>query len=196
MAETRQRRCLELGAANGEGTRGMVTDAVVIRLQPPCARFSLRIDPSLLPSTNEVAGFMLHTPINRGTSGANRAAMRLGPDEWLLSGREGESAAIAFDLAAALADLNHSLVDVGHQYVSLAVSGPRAADAINCGCPLDLRLVSFPPGCAVRTLLAKAEIILSCQDDTPVYEIQCARSYAAYVRDFLSHAARQYSAPT
>jgi sarcosine oxidase subunit gamma len=46
-----------------------------------------------------------------------------------------------------------------------------------------------------RTLLGKAEIILSKCDDAPTFEIECARSFAAYVRDFLHDAARQYRTP-
>jgi len=53
----------------------------------------------------------------------------------------------------------------------------------------------FPTGAATRTLLGKAEIVLSRWDDVPTFEIECARSFAAYVRDFLQDAARQYRAP-
>jgi sarcosine oxidase subunit gamma len=119
--------------------------------------------------------------------------MRLGPDEWLLRGPESEAAQIAGDVEAALARLHHALVDVGHARVALSVSGPSAADAINCGCALDLAPAAFPPGTATRTLLGKAEIILSRWDDA-AFEIECGRSFAAYARDFLHEAARQYRA--
>jgi len=75
------------------------------------------------------------------------------------------------------------------------MSGPRAADVINSGCALDLASPVFPAGAATRTLLGKAEIILSKCDDAPTFEIECARSFAAYVRDFLLDAARQYRTP-
>ena len=61
---------------------------------------------------------------------------------------------------------------------------------INAGCPLDLSPAAFPAGAATRTLLGKAEIILSRSDDAPAFEIECGRSFAAYVRDFLFVAAR------
>ena len=87
--------------------------------------------------------------------------MRLGPDEWLLSGPLSEAAQIAGDVEAALRGLHHALVDVGHARVALSVSGPRAADAINSGCALDLSPAAFPAGTATRTLLGKAEIVLA-----------------------------------
>jgi len=89
-------------------------NAVVIRLLAPRARFSLRIDLSLLARAKTIAGFALGMPINRYTTAAGWTAMRLGPDEWLLSGPESEAARIAGDVEAALASLHHALVDVGH----------------------------------------------------------------------------------
>ena len=169
-------------------------DAVVIRLLTPRARFTLRIDLSLLSGLEEVAGFPLDLPINRCRAAAGRTAMRLGPDEWLLCGPRSEAARIAGDVEAALAPLHHAFVDVGHARVALSVSGPKAADAINSGCALDLSPAAFPPGTTTRTLLGKAEIILSRCDEAPAFEIECGRSFAAYVRDFLHDASRQYRA--
>jgi sarcosine oxidase, subunit gamma len=169
-------------------------DAVVIRVLPPRARFSLRVDPSLLSPAKPIGGFALGVPINSFRTADGRMAMRLGPDEWLLFGSQSEAAQIARELEAALARLHHALVDLGHARVALSVSGPRAADAINGGCALDLSPVAFPAGTATRTLLGKAEIVLSRLDDRPAFEIECARSFAAYVRDFLHDAARQYRA--
>ena len=120
--------------------------------------------------------------------------MRLGPDEWLLSGPLSEAAQIAPTWRRRWRGPHHSLVDVGHARVALSVSGPRAADAINSGCALDLATAAFPAGTATRTLLGKAEIILARWDEAPAFEIECARSLAAYVRDFLTEAARQYRA--
>ena len=170
-------------------------DVVGIRLLAPRARFSLRINPSLLARARTVAGFMLVMPINRYTVAAAWTAMRLGPDEWLLSGPESERARVAANMEAGLDPLHHALVDVSHRQVALSVSGPRAADVINSGCALDLAPPAFPAGAATRTLLSKAEIIVLKRDEVPTFEIECGRSLAAYVRDFLHEAAREYRTP-
>jgi len=164
--------------------------AVVLGLLPPRARFSLRLDPTLLEQAKSVAGFALDVPINRCQSAGERRTLRLGPDEWLLCGPQGKGNEIANAAEAALRDLTHALVDVSHAHVALSVSGPQAAEAINGGCPLDLTSVAFPPGAATRTLLGNAEIILSRWVDRAEFEVECGRSFAAYVRDFLE-AARQ-----
>jgi sarcosine oxidase subunit gamma len=195
MAETAAR--LARRAALRETDAGQAlhprSDAVVVRLLPPRARFSLRIDPLRLSQANGSSGFA-DLPINRCRTTARRTAMRLGPDEWLLSGPPSEAAQIVSDVEAALRGQHHALVDVGHARVALSVSGPRAADAINSGCALDLAAAAFPAGTATRTLLGKAEIILARWNEAPAFEIECARSFAAYVRDFLTEAARQYRA--
>jgi sarcosine oxidase subunit gamma len=168
-------------------------DAVVVRLLPPRARFSLRIDATRLLRTDGHAGFA-DLAINRCRVVNGREAMRLGPDEWLLSGPLSETGKIAADVEAALAQLHYALVDVGHAHVALSLSGPRAAEAINSGCALDLGPAAFPAGTATRTLLGKAEIVLARWGEAPAFEIECPRSFAAYVRDFLVTAARQYRA--
>jgi sarcosine oxidase, subunit gamma len=193
MAETtfHLHRCMALDGVGAKRIAGITSDSVIIRLLAPRARFSLRLDPGLLPTTARVAGFTLDMVVNRRMATGEKAAMRLGPDEWLLSGTEGEAAQIAVDVGAALAGLHHGLVDVGHHYVALSVSGPRAADVVNSGCPLDLSPAAFPAGSATRTLLGKAEVVLAKTDDVPAFEVACGRSFAAYVHDFLLEAARE-----
>jgi sarcosine oxidase, subunit gamma len=193
MAETtfHVSRRMALDGMEAMRLAGATSGAVDIRLSAPRARFSLRLEPSLLSTTAQVTGFTLDMPINRRAATGEKAAMRLGPDEWLLSGPEGEAAQIAVDVGVALAGLHHSLVDVGHHYVVLSVSRPRAADVINSGCPLDLSPAAFRVGQATRTLLGKAEVILAKTEDLAAFEIACGRSFVAYVHEFLLEAARE-----
>src|SRR5262249_29582816 len=60
-----------------------------------------------------------------GRSG-ERAALWLGPDEWLLLAPP-EQAGLAARLARALGDLPHSLVEVSHRQLGLLVHGEHAA---------------------------------------------------------------------
>jgi sarcosine oxidase subunit gamma len=168
--------------------------AVDIRLLPPRARLCLRVAPALLSPAKAIAGFALGIPVNRCAGARGRVAMRLGPDEWQLTCPPGEAAAVAAAIGAELAGRHHALVDISHAQVAFDVAGPRAADVVNAGCPLDLAPRVFAPGHATRTLLGKAEIVLSRPADALAFEIECARSYAAYVRDFLIEAAREHGA--
>lgn len=193
MGEAMQKlsRHLALGETDAELVSA---DALTIRLLAPRVRFSLRLDLSLLPAIGQPAGFALDMPINRRLASTERAATRLGPDEWLLSGPESADDQIARDMAAALAARHYSLVDISHRQIALGVAGAKAADVISSGCPLDLSPPACPAGFATRTLLGKAEVILAKTDDAPSFEIECGRSFAAYVHDFLLEAAREFRA--
>src|SRR5205807_404202 len=96
----------------------------------------------------------------RAGGGGERAALWLGPDEWLLIAPARLASALPAMLNRALDELPHSLVDVSHRQTALAVSGPEAATLLAAGCPLDLDTSAFPVGMCTRTMLAKAEIVL------------------------------------
>jgi sarcosine oxidase subunit gamma len=183
-----------LPAVGEVGAMASEAGAIAIRVLAPRTRLSLRLAPALAAEAAVAAGFALDLPINHCKANAERMAMRLGPDEWLLSCRESEAAQIARAIEVTLAGLGYSLVDVSHAYVGFAVAGAAAAETMNAGCPLDLWPGAFPAGQATRTLLGKAEIILARPGDAPGFELLCMRSLAAYVRDFLLEAARGIAA--
>lgn len=165
-----------------------------VRPLPGAARFALRLREE--DATGEAAGFRLDQPLNSFAAQRDRLSLRLGPNEWLLIGPEADADTIAAEIAAALATRFHALVDIGHRNVGIEVQGAHAADILNAGCALDLSDASFPTGTATRTLLGKAEIVLARLDDAPTYRVECWRSFAIYVHDFLAEAARDYEAGT
>jgi len=118
-----------------------------------------------------------------------RAALWLGPDEWLLIAPEAEGAALASSLQAALAHLPHSLVDVSHRQGAYQLQGPQVATLLAAGCPLDLDESAFPIGMCTRTVLAKAEVVL-WRRAQQTFHLELARSFVAYVSRFLAEAAR------
>ncbi|MGD9844669.1 MAG: sarcosine oxidase subunit gamma [Variibacter sp.] len=156
----------------------------------PCARFLLRGGGAAALA----AGMALNLDMPREAYGcvtgdAGRAALWLGPDEWMLVAPEADADALAQNLAAALNDLAHALTDISHRNAGLIVRGPMAADAINAGCPLDLDIRTFPVGACARTLLAKAEIVL-WRIEADAFRVETTRSFAPYVVALLQQAAR------
>jgi sarcosine oxidase subunit gamma len=118
-----------------------------------------------------------------------RAALWLGPDEWLLIAEGADAGTIAGVLESVLEGTAHSLVDVSHRQIGLIASGPAAARVVNAGCPLDLSLEAFPVGFATRTLFDKAEIVLWRRAEA-VLHIEIWRSFAPYLAASLAEAAR------
>ncbi len=186
------RRIMSLPSAQAAAGAG-ASESVVIRPLAAQARFSLRLHADEAASVGAAAGFRLHMPINTRAGSAELSSTRLGPNEWLLIGPDGDADLIAGGIEAALAGRFHALVDISHRNVGIQVSGPRAADVLNSGCPLDLAEAAFPTGMATRTLLGKAEIVLMRLDDGPTYQVECWRSFSTYVHDYLSEAAREFA---
>jgi sarcosine oxidase subunit gamma len=121
--------------------------------------------------------------------GAGRAALWLGPDEWLLIADGGDAADIGGVLESVLDGTAHSLVDVSHRQIGLAASGPAVARVLNAGCPLDLDLKAFPVGFATRTLFDKIEIVLWRRAEAS-FHVEVWRSFAPYLTGSLAEAAR------
>ena len=183
------RRTMALPAVQAAGASA----PVVIRPMAAQARFSLRLNEDDAAAVGSAGGFRLDMPINTRVGSAEQSATRLGPNEWLLIGPDGDADLIAGQIEAALDGRFFVLVDIGHRNVGIEVSGPRAADVLNSGCPLDLAQAAFPTGMATRTLLGKAEIVLMRLDDTPAYQVECWRSFSTYVHDYLQEAAREFA---
>src|SRR5205823_6378783 len=119
----------------------------------------------------------------------DRAALWLGPDEWLLIAPEPPPRRLAAALAEALTGLPHSLVDVSHRQSALALSGPQATTLLAAGCPLDLDPAPFPVGMCTRTILAKAEVLL-WRTGPQVFRVEDWRSFVVNVSQFLGEASR------
>jgi sarcosine oxidase subunit gamma len=132
-------------------------------------------------------GVELPTAPMRVHTQGDRAALWLGPDEWLLMAAEADGPALTAALSDALGSTPASLVDVSHRQVGLLVAGHRAELLLNAGCPLDLDRTAFPVGTCARTILAKAEIMLwRTHDDA--FRIEVARSFTPYAVAFLAEA--------
>ena len=168
-----------------------MSDALLAPL-PPSARFVLRARPAAQAAAAAPLGFALPTLACRAATAGERAALWLGPDEWLLLAPEAEGPSLAAALHAALADLPHALVDVGHRQSGFLVSGPHAATVLNAGCPLDLDPEKFPVGMCTRTVFAKAAITL-WRTGTATFRLEAFRSYLPYVQNYLTEAARAFS---
>ena len=156
---------------------------------PPAARYILRGGPAVRAAAEQAVGVGIPAEACRALTREGRAALWLGPDEWLLITPVAQGASLAEQLATALAGLPHSLVDVGHRQSGCELGGPLAATLLSAGCPLDLDERAFPVGMCTRTVVAKAEVVL-WRTATETFRIDVARSFVAYVSEFLAEAGR------
>jgi sarcosine oxidase, subunit gamma len=167
----------------------LVATSPALRPLPGAARYILRGSSAVRAAAEQAFGLAVPATPCRAAAAGERAALWLGPDEWLLIAGEQAGEATAAMLRAALAGLPHSLVDVSHRQVALELSGPDAPALLAAGCPLDLDPGAFPVGMCTRTMLAKAEIVL-WRNAPDTFRVEVWRSFAAYVSAFLTEAAR------
>ncbi len=154
---------------------------------PFAARFVLRGGPDVAGPVG--AAFGAPPPLQplRAACEGSRAALWMGPDEWLLIAEDDEPA-LGATLEAGLADVPHALVDVSHRQVAIEVAGPGAARLLNAGVPLDLDLAAFPVSMVARTLLLKAEIAL-WRLEAERFRVEVARSFGPYLAAVLAQSA-------
>lgn len=153
---------------------------------PPASRLSLRAPESSRPALSKALGLDLPAKPKSTAANGARAALWLGPDEWLVTDETGADLPSVCATVTAL----HSAVDISHRNVGILVSGPRAEDVLNAGCPQDLSLARFPVGAASRTVLGKAEIVL-WRTGAEAFRVECWRSFSDYVFSLLKAAARE-----
>lgn len=100
-------------------------------------------------------------------SGENLVIM-LGPDEWLLLGAvTGDSAGQAV-----------SITDITERQIGLTIEGPRAAELLMSGCPLDLERMVVGRG--TRTIYETVEIVMIKHGDER-YHVEVWRSFAPWL---------------
>jgi sarcosine oxidase subunit gamma len=164
---------------------------LAMRALPAAARLLLRGGVEAAERAGAVLGLPIPLVPCRASERAERAALWLGPDEWLLLAPEAETADLLAAQGSALAGLPHALTDVGHRQAGIELAGPLAAETLNAGCPLDLELEAFPVSMCTRTLLGKAEVVL-WRREAGTFHVEVQRSLASYAWRFLEEAAREH----
>jgi sarcosine oxidase subunit gamma len=155
---------------------------------PFATRFILRGGSDVMGPVGAAFGAPPRSQPLRAVVEGPRAALWMGPDEWLLIAEDSEPG-LGAKLDAALAGVPHALVDVSHRQCAIELSGVGAARLLNAGVPLDLDLPAFPVGMVARTLLLKAEIVL-WRRDAERFRVETGRSFAPYVAAVLNLSAR------
>jgi sarcosine oxidase subunit gamma len=181
MADLANRRAAPLEALASSGATPVA--GTTLEAAPPVSRFVLRASDAAAARLSAAFG-PIPAELNRAASKGTRAALKIGPDEWLLLAPGEEAATLLAPLDAAIGEEPHSLVDVSHRQTGISVSGPGAVLALSGAVLLDLSPESFPVGMATRTILDKAEIVLWRQAEDQ-FHVEVWRSFAPYAWQLL-----------
>jgi sarcosine oxidase subunit gamma len=183
--------------ASRRGTLIAISDELVgtlsLELEDPVAAVDLRVDPQGhgLWAIGAAIGGPLPTRPDTWTALPTGAALRLGPDEWLLTHVAARPEDWEFHVDEAAAAHGGMAVDVSAQRTGLRVRGPAARELLSFGCAIDLRPASFPRGRCAQTLLGQAADLLVPHgvDDL---QVVVRTSFAGYVADWLVDAAAEF----
>ncbi len=157
---------------------------VVLEHVPFLAQVDLRLD----PADAGRAPYPLPLAPNTAWQEGPRAALWLGPDEWLVLGPPTAGGEIVAELQSALGGVSSSVIDVSANRVALEISGPRAKETLSKGCSLDLDpRGGWAVGRCAQTLLARVPVILHERPETTGVLVR--PSFAEYLVDWLIDAA-------
>ncbi len=170
--------------------RGVGKQDLQITVEPPMARFVVRVLERDAGLVKLAAGVSLTIPVNTSATEGPRRVARLGPDFWTVLAPMSERAALAADLTRDLEPVDHAVVEYSDAEVTFVIAGDAARNVVNAGCPLDLDDRAFAPGTATRTVFGKAAVTLWRPGAAAVFEMHCGRSFGPYVRAMLAEAAR------
>ena len=142
-----------------------VSNGVSISLAAPLKRYSLRA------RTAEALETVLNVKVPQKIGATEGGIACLGPDEWLL--RTATDTAMATGAGVPVA-----ITDISERSICLILEGPRAAELLMTGCPLDLD--NFAVGRATRTIYETVEIII-IRDGEDRFHVEVWRSFAAWL---------------
>ncbi|MEO5884910.1 MAG: sarcosine oxidase subunit gamma family protein [Candidatus Limnocylindrales bacterium] len=163
------------------------------------AQVDLRADPADIALQARLAAVLtVAPPIDANTVAAaadgQGHVLWLGPDEWLVVGREGAGDEVGPAIAAALQGAAEgafvTTVDVSANRVGVEVEGTSARDLLAFGCALDLAARIFGPGCCAQTMVARAGVVLWLRDEdpSPRFWLLVRPSFATYLEMWLRDA--------
>lgn len=156
----------------------------------PLARLSLRAREASLADAGSAFGAKIPTTALSAEIAPGRAALWLGPDEWLLLAPEADLDAVTLAIAGKLGDRPHALVDISDRQDAIIVTGDKAAWLLNSGVAIDLDLAAFPVGMVTRTVFHKTAIML-WRTGPDAFVVEVWGSFMDYVAELLCLAAKE-----
>jgi len=150
-------------------------------------------DPAFASAVQTATGVALPSTANTVSSSGGRQILWLGPNEWWVTGADGEADALVEKLRENFVGQHAAACDVSESRAILVLKGPKARDVLMRGVSLDLHPRVFAPGQCVQTGLSRANALLHLTDDTPTFEIYVLKSFSDYLWRWLEKVAQDFN---
>ena len=183
------------GASREAGHYGVPETGLTITGLAIATAWNLQGDatrPDFVDEARRLFDLALPTEPNTTARSDTLTSLWLGPRSWLLAAG-GASTLTAFAAKRdALNQLGGALFDVSASRVAWALAGPRAADVLAKGCPLDFHRRAFSVGACAQSVYGHVNVLVEKRDETPTFTLMVARSFARDVDRALGAVAAQY----
>jgi sarcosine oxidase subunit gamma len=198
MVETYQRRSAlaHFGLVARAASSGMPAVGVTMSEAPHRTIVNIRgtaSDPAFASAVQAATGVALPSTANTVASAGTRRILWLGPNEWRVTGADGEAASLVETLRGNFVGQHAAACDVSESRAILVLKGPRAREVLMRGVSLDLHPREFRVGQCAQTGLSRANVLLHLVDDTPTFEIYVLKSFSDYLWRWLEKVAVDFN---
>lgn len=146
---------------------------------------------ALQQTVTDLTGTHLPTQPNTISESDEYIIYWLAPNEWLIQSKQPRLSALCGNMVTSLAGEFASVVDVSSGNTTVMLSGMKAREVLQKGCPLDLHASVFKPGQCAQSHYFKAGILLRPVTEG-AYVLIIRRSFADYFGRILLDACQEY----
>ena len=198
MVETYQRRSAlaHLGLVARAASSKRDGAGIVLSEVPHRAIVNIRgtaSDASFASAVQTATGLELPAAANTVSNGSMWQILWLGPNEWWITGPDGEADSLVEALRANFAGQHATACDVSESRAIVALKGPRAREVLMRGVSLDLHPRAFRVGQCAQTGVSRANALIHLVDDTPTFEVYVLKSFSDYLWRWLEIVSRDFN---
>jgi sarcosine oxidase subunit gamma len=150
-------------------------------------------DPAFASAVQLATGVMLPARANTVATGGGRQILWLGPNEWWVTGPDGEADALVEKLRENFVGQHAAACDVSESRAIIVLRGLNARDVLMRGVSLDLHPREFIVGQCAQTGVSRANALIHLVDDTPTYELYVLKSFSDYLWRWLEKVAQDFN---
>ena len=198
MVETYQRRSalahlglLGRAAISSKATAGVkmseVAHRTIVNIRGAAS------DPAFSSAVQLATGVMLPHRANTVSTGGGRQILWLGPNEWWVTGPDGEAEALIEKLRESFVGQHAAACDVSESRAIIVLRGVNARDVLMRGVSLDLHPREFIVGQCAQTGVSRANALIHLVDDAPTFELYVLKSFSDYLWRWLETVARDFN---
>ena len=150
-------------------------------------------DPVFASAVPLATGVTLPARANTVSTSGGRQILWLGPNEWWVTGPDGEADILVEKLRENFIGQHATACDVSESRAIIALRGPKARDVLMRGVSLDLHPREFIVGQCAQTGVSRANALIHLVDDEPTFELYVLKSFSDYLWRWLETVARDFN---